>query len=66
MHHAAKRGHLGCLAALLEYEVNLDLKNSRGKKALDVALDGETSDCKKCADYILKKMSKALFSDEIL
>ncbi|XP_066912686.1 leucine-rich repeat serine/threonine-protein kinase 1-like isoform X2 [Clytia hemisphaerica] len=56
VHHAAKRGHLGCLAALLEYEVNLDLKNSRGKKALDVAIDGVTNDCKKCADYILKKM----------
>lgn len=58
MHHAAKRGHLGCITALLEYEVNLDLKNSKGKTALDVAEEGETGDCKKSASYIVKKMSK--------
>ena len=62
LHHAAKRGHLACLAALLEYEVNLDLKNTKGKKALDVALDGKTGDCKKCADYIVEKMSEFVFT----
>ena len=60
LHHAAKRGHLGCVAALLEYEVNLDLKNSKGKRALDVAQEGETGDCKKCASYIVRKMCKTI------
>jgi len=62
VHHAAKRGHLACLAKLLEYEVNLDLKNSQGKTSLTVAMDGETSDCQNCAEHIQKKMSKPLSS----
>ena len=51
---------MGCIAALLEYEVNLDLKNSKGKRALDIAQEGETGDCKRCASYIIKKMGKKI------
>ena len=65
MHHAAKRGHLACLAKLLEYEVNLDLKNSQGKTALTVALEGETNDCRSCAEHIQKKMSRKFLSLDV-
>lgn len=54
VHHAAHKGHWNSLAALLEYEVNMDIKNSGGKRALDLALEEKSNNHTKCVDMINK------------
>nr|XP_047128450.1 leucine-rich repeat serine/threonine-protein kinase 1 [Hydra vulgaris] len=52
LHHAVANGKPKCVAALLEYEINFDLKNSKSKTALDLAKESNTLEGRYCAELI--------------
>ncbi|XP_047128384.1 leucine-rich repeat serine/threonine-protein kinase 1 isoform X1 [Hydra vulgaris] len=45
LHYAAKTNNLACMITLLEYGAKIDIKNSMGKRAIDVATDYGSTDC---------------------
>jgi ankyrin repeat protein len=45
LHLAASRGATHCASVLIRNGANLDLKDAKGKTALDIAVDSERADC---------------------
>jgi ankyrin repeat protein len=52
---AAERGHVGAASVLIQKGAKLELKNSKGKKPLDVAINNRNQ---KVADLIVRESIK--------
>nr|XP_047128381.1 leucine-rich repeat serine/threonine-protein kinase 1-like isoform X2 [Hydra vulgaris] len=58
LHYAAKTNNLACVIALVDHGAKIDIKNSRGQRAIDLASEFCSTDCINYLHSIYEKREK--------